>query len=238
MKRHFITGLIILLPLTLTFFIVGFVFNLLTDPFVGGMQSIFQHFQLFEHGFWIFSPEQVQEYASKVSVVIFLFSFTIALGAVARWYLINYFINLWDAILHRIPFVSAIYKTCQDMINTIFASKANSFKQVVLAPFPHPGTLSIGFVTREDIPALIPQKTGKVVAVFVPTTPNPTSGYLTFFAESDLLYLDLKVDEAFKYILSCGMVPTDLTVIDKAKLPPPPPAIEEEPVIKPKEPSE
>lgn len=215
MKKYFITGLIILLPVTLTFFFVGFVFNLLTEPFVGLMKAVFGHFNFFETGFWIFTADQIQEYASKVAIVLLLFSITIALGAVTRWYFINYILGIWDYILHRIPFVSVIYKTCQDVINTIFSSNTNSFKQVVLAPFPHPDSRSIGFVTRDDLPPIIPGRTDNTVAIFIPTTPNPTSGFLVFFAEKDLLYLDMKVEEAFKYIISCGVVPSNLNVVSK-----------------------
>ncbi|MBA2726891.1 MAG: DUF502 domain-containing protein [Parachlamydiaceae bacterium] len=214
MKKHFITGLVILLPLTLTFFFVGFVFNLLTDPFVGLVQSIFHYFNLFESGFGIFSADQVKEYASKVCTVVFLVSFTIILGAVARWYFINYLLSVWNYILHRIPFVNVIYKTSQDVINTIFSSKTSSFKQVVLAPFPHPDSKSMGFVTCDDLPSLLPGGESNVT-VFVPTTPNPTSGFLVFFAEKDLIYLDMKIEDAFKYIISCGVVPATLNIISK-----------------------
>lgn len=215
MKKHFITGLVILLPVTLTFFFVAFVFNLLTNPFVGLVQSIFHNFNVFESGFWIFDAQQVQEYASKICTVIFLVSFTILLGAVARWYFINSFLSLWNYILHRIPFVNVIYKTCQDVINTIFSSKSSSFKQAVLVPFPHKESRSIGFVTCDDLPPLLPGEE-KTITVFVPTTPNPTSGFLVFFAEKDLLYLDMKVEDAFKYIISCGVLPTTLNVISKS----------------------
>lgn len=229
MKKHFITGLIILLPLTLTIFFIGFFFNLLTGPFVGLTKSIFQHFNLFEGGFGIFSAEQVQEAAGKVSIVIFLLFFTIALGAVARWYLINYFLSIWDFLLHRIPFVRSIYKTSQDVISTIFASKTTSFKQVVLVPFPHLNSKSIGFVTRDDLPPIGEGSTEPAMAVFVPTTPNPTSGFLIFLTEKDVIYLDMKVDEAFKYIVSCGVLPTQLNQVTKIDLNPPQAEVPETP---------
>jgi len=216
MKKHFITGLVILLPLTLTFFFVAFVFNLLTNPFVGLVQSIFHYFKLFESGFWIFTPEQIQEYASKICTVIFLISFTVLLGAVARWYFFHYLLSIWNYILHRIPFVNVVYKTCQDVIDTIFSSKTRSFKQVVLVPFPHPDSRSIGFVTADDLPNLLPGSE-RTVTVFIPTTPNPTSGFLVFFSEKDLNYLDMKVEDAFKYIISCGVLPTTLNVISKTE---------------------
>lgn len=214
MKRHFITGLIILLPLALTIMVVSLLFNMLTEPFLGITQIIFDHFGIFNHGMGIFNAAQVREYAAKFFIVLFLFSFTLILGAVARWFLFRYFLHLWDFILHRIPIVRSIYKTSQDVISTLFGSSGNSFKKVVLAPFPNKDTLSIGFISREDLPnPNSSDPNSSLVAVFMPTTPNPTSGFLVMFAKNDLIYLDMKVEDAFKYIVSCGVIPTPIKVI-------------------------
>lgn len=217
MKKHFITGLIILLPLALTIVVISFFFNLLTDPFLGISEAIWSYFHFFENGFWIFSADQMRQYVAKLLIAIILVLFTAALGALARWFLVRYFLRLWDFILHRIPIVRSIYKTSQDVISTIFASKANSFKQVVLVPFPSPGSYSIGLVTKEDLPPLLPNSTTSVVAIFVPTTPNPTSGFLMLFPEETLIYLDMTVEDAFKYVISCGAVPIAMKQLSKAE---------------------
>ena len=106
--------------------------------------------------------------------------------------------------MHRIPIIRTVYKTCQEVINTIFATKTKSFKQVVLVPFPDEGSYSIGLVTQENIPNLAKKSCDDLTAVFVPTTPNPTSGFLMMFEEKDLIHLDMKIEDAFKYIISCG----------------------------------
>jgi uncharacterized membrane protein len=218
MKRHFITGLIILLPLALTIVVVAFFFNLLTAPFLGISEAIFDYFGIFDEGIWIFSSSQVRLYASKLIIVLVLFSFTVALGAVARWFLFRSLLRLWDFILHRIPFVSSIYKTFQDVVSTLFASKANSFQDVVLVPFPNRQSQSIGLVTRTGIPAVKKDQVGTLTAVFVPTTPNPTSGFLIMFSDEDIIYLDMKVEEAFKYVVSCGVLSTPIIAAAKQKL--------------------
>lgn len=206
MKKSFITGLVILLPLATTIFIVAFAFNFLTGPFAGVLYPLFNYYQLFENGFWFWSSEQIRQYVSQLLVFAFLFLFTISLGAIARWFFIHYLIQFWDLILYRIPIVRTIYKTCQDVIKTIFASETKSFKQVVMVPFPSAETYALGLVTRDDLPIESSPKLESLVAVFVPTTPNPTSGFLLMFDKKDLIYLDMRVEDAFKYIISCGVI--------------------------------
>ena len=211
MKRYFLTGLVILLPVALTLMIVIFFFNLLTDPFVGGFQSILDYFDLLEKGFLFFTPQQLQVGVSKLAIICLLFFFTVGLGALGRWFLVHYFIRLWDYILHRIPIVNTIYKTSQDIVHNVFVAKSKSFKQVVLAPFPHENSYSIGLVTREKVQGIRTDSTA--VAVFVPTTPNPTSGFLMMYEEKDLVYIDMAVEDAFKYVISCGVIFSPLKAV-------------------------
>ncbi|MBA3237978.1 MAG: DUF502 domain-containing protein [Parachlamydiaceae bacterium] len=206
MKKYLITGLVILLPLALTIILVTFIFNLLTAPFVDFAEDILNYFGLFSSGFLFFTAHEMKLAISKLMILVFLFFFTVTLGALARWYLIRYLLKVWDFILHRIPFVSTIYKVSQDVIKTIFASDTNSFKQVVMVPFPHADSYSLGLVTRDDLPALHDPNGPPLIAVFVPTTPNPTSGFLITYEEKDLIYLDIKIEDAFKCILSCGVL--------------------------------
>lgn len=204
-KSYLITGMVILLPLALTLAIFTFVFNLLTEPFVGIVKSVFGQSNILEKGFLFLTAEDLQRYVSKLIILLFLFAFTVSLGYVTRWFFFNYLIRFWERILARIPIISTIYKTSQDIINTIFRSATNSFKQVVLVPFPGPQTLSIALVTNDKLPKI--EKDGEdYIAVFVPTTPNPTTGFLVMYKKSQLIYLDMKVDEAMKFILSCGAV--------------------------------
>lgn len=206
MKKYFVPGLVILLPLALTFAILIFIFNFLTNPFVGLVQGVLNYFGLLNTPFLFLTPEQFQIAVSKLIILVILFFFTVFLGAVGRWFFVHYFIKFWDYCLHRIPFVSSIYKMCQDVIQTIFGGKTKSFKQVVLVPFPNDKTLSIGLVTRERLEGLPQSENGNMVAVFVPTTPNPTSGFLMIFNEQDLIYLDMSVEDALKYVISCGVI--------------------------------
>lgn len=213
MKKYFITGLVILAPLALTLIIILFIFNFLTVPFAGGVSAIFDYYDWFENGFWFISGKELQILISQVLVLVFLFALTVGLGAIARYFFFNSLLKMWDYLIHRIPVISSIYKVSQDVVTTIFGSKTNSFKQVVMVPFPSKETYSMGLVTREDMEGIRPD--GNAVAVFVPTTPNPTSGFLMLYKPEDLIYLDMRVEDAFKYIISCGVILTPFSVINR-----------------------
>jgi uncharacterized membrane protein len=135
-----------------------------------------------------------------------LFLFTCFLGFITRWFFINYLISVGDYFLHRIPLINSIYKTSQDVIKTIFASHTQSFKQVVLVPFPEEGVYCLGLVTRDAPPICNDLKKRELISVFVPTTPNPTSGYLLMFSKKDITFLDMRVEDAIKFIISCGVI--------------------------------
>lgn len=215
MKKYFITGLVILLPLALTIAIVAFIFNLLTVPFLGIVKAVFDRYHLFESGFLLLNADQIQNLIAQLLILVSLFFIVIGLGFIARWFFFKTILKFAEYIVKRIPFVNTIYKTCQDVIKTIFTSKTKSFKQVVLVRFPNPNSYSIGLVTQEEIPGLEKTPHTNTVAVFVPTTPNPTSGFLIMFKQADLIYLNMKVEDAFKYIISCGVIAPDFNVVSK-----------------------
>jgi len=213
-KTYFITGLVILLPLALTLAIVIFIVNMLTAPFLDVVKAFFDHYSLFQEGFLFLTSNQVQKIISQIIILALLFFSTVGLGVLARWFFFHYLLRIWERIVARIPFIRSIYKTSQDVIKTLFAGSSNSFKQVVMVPFPDTETFAIGFVTRDNIPPVGRIKES-LVAVYVPTTPNPTSGYLMMFKEESLIYLDMKVEDALKYVISCGVIETTLTPISK-----------------------
>lgn len=215
MKKYFITGLVILLPLALTLSIVIFIFNLLTDPFLGIVKTVFERYHLFDEGFLFLSADQIQTLFAQILILISLFSVVIGLGFIARWFFFHALIRFAEYIVKRIPLVRAIYKTCQDVIKTVLATKTKSFKQVVLAPFPNADIYAIGLITNENLSHLNGTSHEESIAVFIPTTPNPTSGFLLMFKASDLLYLDMRVEEAFKSVISCGVIFPDFKVISK-----------------------
>lgn len=206
MKKHFITGLIILLPMTLTAMVLGFLIRFLTKPFVGLVSTFLSQIGAMNRGFFIFSPDQVIRYISQLLILITLFVVTVFLGMVTRWFFINALFRLGDKILHRIPIVNTVYKTTQEIIRTLFASDKNSFKQVVMVPFPHPGTYMVGLISREAPPECSKSINEELISVLIPHTPNPTTGFLIMFRKKDLIYLSMKPEEAIKCVVSCGVI--------------------------------
>ena len=206
MKKYFITGLVILLPLAVTIAIVVFTVNFLTKPFIGMVSNFLHDLNLLNRGFLFMSPEHVVLYGSKLLILICLFLFTLLLGMFARWFFFKSLLSLSDKVLHRIPLINKVYKTTQEIIKTIFITDKSSFKQVVMVPFPKEGTYVMGLISRES-PQVCSENVGEeMFSVLVSTTPNPTTGFLLMYKKSDLIFLDLKPEQAIKYIVSCGVI--------------------------------
>jgi len=197
MKKYFITGLVILLPLAVTIAIVIFIVNFLTKPFVNSVSSVLEHIGL---------SRQFIVYSSKILILIALFAFTLMLGMITRWFFIKSLFNLGDRIIHRIPIINTVYKTSQDIIKTLFVSDKKSFKQVVMIEFPRPGVYSLGLIARESPPTCSSKSGKSLISVLIPTTPNPTTGFLLMLPPEAIIHIDMKPEEAIKYIVSCGVI--------------------------------
>lgn len=206
MKKQFLTGLAILLPVVITLAIVQFLINLLTTPFVGIVSSLFAPLHIINTGFLGLTPEQLLIYGSKLLILILLFFITVGLGVLARWFLMSSILKMGDQIIRRIPLVNTVYKTTQEIINTLFISDQNSFKQVVIVPFPHSESFVLGLIARDSPKVCSTAVDEDLVSVFIPTTPNPTTGFLLMFKREDLVLIDMKTEDAIKYIVSCGVI--------------------------------
>jgi len=206
MKKYFITGLVILLPLAVTIAIVVFIVNFLTKPFVGLVSDFLQRFDIGHRGFLFLNPQQVLKYGSQILILVGIFLFTIILGMITRWFFFKTIIHLSDRILHRIPLVNKVYKTTQEIIKTLFSSDKNSFKQVVMVPFPREGSYVIGLISRESPTICCRAAKEDLLSVLIPTTPNPTTGFLIMYKKEDLIFLDIPPEDAIKYIVSCGVI--------------------------------
>lgn len=206
MKKFFITGLIILLPAAITIAVLLFLVNFFTEPFLQFVSSYIYAKNLFPKGLLFLSQEHLIHALSQILILLMLFIATVLLGMLGRWLFIHSFFKICDKILHKIPIVNTVYKTSQDIIKTLFASDKNSFKQVVMVPFPRPGVYVIGLIARESPKACCSAIAEELVSVLVPTTPNPTTGFLLMFKKEELVYIDMKPEDAIKYIVSCGVI--------------------------------
>lgn len=210
MKKYFFTGLVILLPFVVTLFLVIFVINFLTHPFQAIVENILRHYHLFSNGsFFVFTNEQVLSQVSKIIALIALFLILIFFGFIARLVFVKYFFKLLDHLFHRIPFFNKIYTAFQEMLRGAFYSKGSNFSQVVLAPFPHDKIFCIGLIPNHHNG----NDETEEISVFIPGTPNPTAGYLLKFNRKDVIFTDMRVEEALKFVVSCGILHTDFSVL-------------------------
>jgi uncharacterized membrane protein len=142
--------------------------------------------------------------ASSLVALLLAFFLVCLVGRYARHFFGKKIIQLVDATLLRVPLLNKIYGTIKQ-VNEAFASNKSSFKQVVLVRFPHANSYAMAFITGEQ--KCIPSKPGeKIFSVFVPTTPNPTSGFLIFVPEDQITKLHMSVPDGIKLIISAGSV--------------------------------
>ncbi len=129
-----------------------------------------------------------------------------ATGVVFANFLGRRLVLFWEALLARIPLVRTIYTAVKQVTETLFSSSSQSFRQVLLVEYPRRGMWSLGFQTNTEL-GEVQEKTGEeVLAIFVPTTPNPTSGFVLMVPRKDVVALDMSVDEGLKMIVSMGVV--------------------------------
>lgn len=201
MRKHFITGLIILLPFTLTLILATFVIDLLTAPFQALFQSLLNYSPV-NQPIWIFSNQQVLQFISRILAIISLGALIFLLGFFGQAVLVYRLLLAIDALLHRIPLFNKIYKAIQDGVRTLFEAKNSSFSQVVLVPFPHVDALTIGMISQQ----LNEATEEKEISVFIPGAINPTWGFMLLYKPKEMIFIDISVQEAFKLIVSCGVL--------------------------------
>jgi len=183
--------------------ILSFLVNILTAPFLEGVQAIFN--------------QHLAPIVVKLLILAFLAGFILLVGVLGRSFFSDYFFTHIDAVVHRIPIISTIYKAITEVVHTLFDDENTGFTSVVLAPYPSNQTMSIGFVTRESLPQETDPQYVNLVSVFVPAALNPSIGFMLFYPKEDLIYLDINKEDAIKLIVSCGVMLSDF----KTMSPPP-----------------
>jgi uncharacterized membrane protein len=192
LKKYLIAGLLVWLPLAATVGIIKLVIDLL-DKLILLLPLEYQPEALF--GFYI--PGLGLLLAIGILVLT---------GVLAANLLGRQLVALWENILSRIPIVRNIYNAVKQISSTVLTSQGKSFRKVVMVEYPRKGIWSIGFLTNEEVAIDCQQIQADMVAVFLPTTPNPTSGFILLFSKDELVELDMSVEEGFKFIISIGVV--------------------------------
>jgi uncharacterized membrane protein len=201
-RSNFLTGLVLVLPAIISLAVIKWLFGTIssiTDLLLFFLPMTITHKDAGTGSmFWYWS-------VIALLLAILIISFV---GRLARNYFGRKMIEWMDAVMMRIPLFNKIYAAIKQ-VNEAFAGNKHSFKTVVLVEFPREGMYSVGFLTSEQH-AEVQQKTKeKVVCVFVPTTPNPTSGFLILVPEEKIIKLNMSVADGIKYIVSLGSISPD-----------------------------
>ena len=212
MKKHFFTGLAILLPIALTLWVVLFLITALTNPFLGFVEEVLRYYDVLDRPFLFLTGHDVLVFWSRIFILLFLIGMAILIGFFARLFFIRAVFKYGDYLLHRIPIVNKIYKAAKEIIHTLFGHEKTSFSQVVLIPYPNERTYALGFLaSNQQPPGSSPEHRGKM-SIFVPGAPNPTFGFMVLYPKEKVIFIDMKVDDALKYIVSCGVLDTSFKI--------------------------
>ena len=192
LRKYLIAGLLVWLPLAATVFVIRVLITLMDRTIL------------------LIPPEWRPENVLGFSIPGFGVIVGIFILLITGMFAANLFgrrlVSFWESILGRIPLVRSIYSSVKQVTETLFSSNSKSFRKVVLIEFPRKGTWSVGFVSNRGMQKAIDATGQELVSVFVSTTPNPTTGFLMMVPASELIELDLTIEEAFKYIISMGVV--------------------------------
>ncbi len=195
LRASFLTGIVVIAPVWLTIWLIWSVVGWIDSAV---LPLIPQQFQ----------PEQyVGINLRGVGVVIFLV-FTVLVGWIAKGILGRSFISFTESLVDRMPVVRSIYSGIKQISETVFAQTERSFEKACLVQYPRRGIWAIGFVstTAKGEVSVRAETAGDLLSVFIPTTPNPTSGFLLFFPAEDVILLDMSIEDAAKLVISAGLV--------------------------------
>jgi uncharacterized membrane protein len=192
LRNYLIAGLLIWIPVMVTVWVIRFLSGILDQSLVLLPPS------------W--RPEAlVGQYVPGVGIIL-SFVLLVATGVVVRNLFGGQIVSGFENLVRRIPVIGAVYGGAKTFSETVLTDKGKSFKQVVLVEFPRKGIFSVGFITSEELEEVQARTEQDVVCVFVPTTPNPTTGFIVLVPRQEVVRLDMTVDEAFKMLLTLGVV--------------------------------
>lgn len=192
LRSYLLTGLIVWTPILITIWIFKFILELL-DSSIALLPEGYQPFHLL--------GIDLPGLGVLLSLAMLLLT-----GMFATNYLGQRMVRWSESFLDKIPLVRSIYNTSKQMMQAIFSTNSNAFRKVVLVEYPRKELWTLAFQTSDSIPMLVKDVTGDMISIFVPTTPNPTAGFLLVVPKDQIKEVTLTVDEALKYIISLGVM--------------------------------
>lgn len=187
MKKYFITGILATLPLAATIFVLNWLFNI-ADDFAGDFVALFTGYRIKGLG--------------VLATILLVFLVGLFTTNVLGRTLLGY----GDAFISRMPVAGVIYRTVKQILEAFAGDERNAFQRVVMLEYPRKGIYALAFVTGTSKGEVQDKTAEKVVNVFLPTTPNPTSGFLLLVPEKELITLDMSVEDGIKMIISGGVI--------------------------------
>jgi len=192
MKKYFITGLLIWVPLAMTVWVLSLIVRTMDQSLLLLPNAIRPETLL---GFYVPGIGAI-----LTLLVVFL------TGLVTANIIGQRLVRFWESALARIPVVKSVYYSVKQVSDTLFSSSGEAFRKTLLVQYPRPGSWTIAFMTGQPGGDVVEHLKGDYVSVYVPTTPNPTSGFFLMMPRQDVIELSMSVDEALKYIISMGVV--------------------------------
>lgn len=191
LRRYFIAGLLVLLPIWVTLLIIKFVVNLV-DQSLSLLPRDYQ-------------PDVLFGIHVPGLGIIFGLALVLLTGMLVTNFIGTWFLTLWEGMLAKIPLVRTIYMSVKQILSTLFTPGGESFRKVLLIEYPRKDSWTIAFQTGSGF--VLPNNSGdELLTVFVPTTPNPTAGFLLLVPKQQVVELKMSIDQALKYIISLGVV--------------------------------
>lgn len=193
LRNYFITGILVLLPMILTFYVLWLAYVFVAgiiERYIGGLLEVLTGVSIPGLGVA----------ASILGIML--------VGVLAHNVIGKRLLSLWDALIERIPLVRIVYMTVKQIVTGFTGRDEQSFQRVVLLEYPHKDSYAIGFITGTAKGAIESSLGGEALTIFVPTTPNPTSGFLLIVPKHEVKVLDMSIEEGIRLVISGGIAGT------------------------------
>jgi uncharacterized membrane protein len=204
LKNYFLTGLLVILPIFITVYVIWYL--------IKAMDTVLKYIPA------KYLPETYTNiYIPGVGLILVVILILIV-GILTRNMAGRTVLQFWDNLVDRIPLARILYSSVKQLLQAFFFQNSDSFQRVALIEYPRRGIYVLGFITGESRGEIQVKTNKKVINVFVPTTPNPTSGFYVLVPEEDLMLLDMSVEDAFKLLISGGLVsPNEMKTLTRKR---------------------
>jgi uncharacterized membrane protein len=206
-KKYLLTGLVVWLPLAITVWVMLWLVGMLDGVFasvVGGLSTVLPQAQ----EDFLFRLLKVPGLGVVLVLLTLLVTGALVSNVTGRWW-----VKQWDKLFTHIPIVKSIYTSVQQVSSTLFSGSGNAFRKAMLVQYPRAGVWTLAFQTGEPGGEVATHLPGDWVSLYVPTTPNPTSGFFLMVPRAEVVELKMSVDEALTYVISMGAVVPDVAAV-------------------------